>query len=105
MPVLLEGGCRVEGFREGEALSRGKLKVWHHAGRSAGAEAISLRVMEFAPGLSPGLRNPACDEVLYVLEGEGTLFLDGWPQHVSPETGVFLRPGVCFTVENPGRRR
>ena len=36
-----------------------------------GAEAISLRVLEFAaPGLSPGLRNSGCDEVLYVAEGD-----------------------------------
>lgn len=102
MPVLLEGGCRVQGLKEGEELTRENVKVWRHLGASTGAEAISLRVLEFAPGLSPGLRNPACDEVFYVLEGEGTLFLDGWPQRVAPETGVFLRPGVCFTVENPG---
>jgi mannose-6-phosphate isomerase-like protein (cupin superfamily) len=102
MAVSLEGGCRVEELKEGEDLGHGTLKIWRHAGRNAGAQAISLRVLEFAPGLSPGIRNPACDEVLYVLEGEGTLFLDGRPLRISPETGVFLPPGVCLTVENPG---
>ncbi len=102
MPVLLEGGCRVSGLKEGEALTHGNLKVWRRVDRSAGAQAISLRVLEFAPGVSPGFGNRACDEVLYVLEGEGTIFLDGWPQRVAPETGIFLRPGVCFTVQNPG---
>ena len=96
---LLEGGCRVSGWKEGEPLTHGSLRLWRHA---TGAEAISLRVLEFAAGLSPGLRNPGCDEVLYVVEGTGTVFLDGFPQRVSPETGFFLRPGVCLTIENPG---
>jgi mannose-6-phosphate isomerase-like protein (cupin superfamily) len=63
--------------------------------------AISLRILEVRHGISPGMRNPACDEVLYVLEGEGTLFLDGWPFRVGPETGIYVRPGVCLTLENP----
>ncbi|HEV2715899.1 MAG TPA: cupin domain-containing protein, partial [Terriglobales bacterium] len=33
---------------------------------ATGAQAISLRVMEFAPGLSPEIRNDDCDEILYV---------------------------------------
>ena len=99
MPLQLQGGCRVSGWKEGEALTHGNLRLWRHA---AGAEAISLRVLEFAAGLSPGLRNPGCDEVLYVVEGTGTLFLDGSPRGVSPETGVMLRSGVCLTIENPG---
>jgi mannose-6-phosphate isomerase-like protein (cupin superfamily) len=99
MPVRLEGGFRVSGWKEGEALTRGNLRLWRHA---MGAEAISLRVLEFAAGLSPGLRNSGCDEVLYVVEGTGTLFLDGSPCRVSPGTGFFLREGVCLTVENAG---
>ncbi|HEY7574061.1 MAG TPA: cupin domain-containing protein [Thermoanaerobaculia bacterium] len=99
MPVRLEGGFRVSGWKEGEALIQGSLRLWRHA---TGAEAISLRVLEFAAGLSPGLRNSGCDEVLYVVEGTGTLFLDGSPRRVSPGTGFFLRAGVCLTVENAG---
>lgn len=89
----------MSGWKEGEALTHGNLRLWRHA---MGAEAISLRVLEFATGVSPGIRNPDCDEVFYVAEGTGTLFLDGSPQRVSPETGVFLGPGVCLAVENPG---
>ena len=99
MPFLLQGGCRVSEWKEGDALTRGNLKIWRH---TTGAGAISLRVLEFATGLSPGIRSPGCDEVLYVVEGTGTLFLDGSARRLSPETGVFLGPGVCLTVENPG---
>jgi len=99
MPLLLERGFRVSGWKEGEPRTHGNLRLWRHA---MGAEAISLRVLEFAAGLSPGLRNPGCDEVLYVVEGTGTVFLDGSARRVSPETGFFLRAGVCLNVDNDG---
>jgi mannose-6-phosphate isomerase-like protein (cupin superfamily) len=58
--------------------------------------------MEFAPGLSPGLRNQESDEILYVLQGTATILIDGWPYPVQPETGVYLRPGAILAVNNPG---
>src|SRR5882724_11127501 len=70
MAITLEGGCRVSEMREGEPLIEGTLRIWNRIGHATGAQAISLRVMEFAPGLSPGIRNDDCDEVLYVLAWE-----------------------------------
>src|SRR2546423_2220233 len=67
MAVILEGGCCVSEFREGGAVVNGTLRVWNQIGRATGAEAISMSVMEFAPGLSPGIVNDDCDEILYVL--------------------------------------
>jgi mannose-6-phosphate isomerase-like protein (cupin superfamily) len=102
MPVQLEGGCRVTSLREGEATGRPGLRIWRHADRGSGTNAISLRVLEFAPGLGPALCNPGCDEVLYVLEGEATVCLDGHGRRIGPETGLYLRPGTWLTVDNPG---
>ena len=67
MAVVLEGGCRVSEMREGASVVEGPLRIWNRIGRATGAQAISLRVLEFAPGLSPGIRNDDCDEILYVL--------------------------------------
>jgi len=67
MAVTLEGGCRVSAMREGDPVVAGTLRIWNQIGRATGAQAISLRVMEFAPGLSPGIHNDECDEILYVL--------------------------------------
>ena len=53
MVVILEGGCRVSQMHYGEPLVEGTLRIWKQIGRATGAQAISLRVMEFAPGLSP----------------------------------------------------
>ena len=68
MAVVLEEGCRVSEMREGEPLVEGTLRIWNRIGRATGAQAISLRVMEFAPGLSPGIHNEDYDEILYVFD-------------------------------------
>src|SRR5436190_2941227 len=113
MPMILEGGCRVSQMHEGAAIENGTLRIWSHIGRDAGAQAISLRILEFQPGISPGLKNESSDEILYVLEKdeedairEGatpqalTVFLDGWPFDVAAQTGIYLAPGQTFTLQN-----
>ncbi|HVS80140.1 MAG TPA: cupin domain-containing protein [Pyrinomonadaceae bacterium] len=119
MAANLEGGCRVSDMREGESLTEGTLRIWNRIGRATGAQAISLRVMEFAPGLSPGIRNDDCDEILYVLDWERghpardevstahvsgwvNAFIDGHNYHVDTNTGIYLRPDETFAINNPG---
>jgi len=122
MVAYLEGGCRVSEMREGDPLIAGTLRTWNRIGRATGAQAISLRVLEFAPGLSPGIRNDDCDEILYVLNSErghpvrpserseraaivdvsAQLIIDGHSYQLSPGTGIYLRPGETFAVNNPG---
>ena len=102
MAVVLEGGCRVSTMNEGTPRVFGSLKVWNQIGRASGAEAISLRVLEFGPGRSPGFRNRESDEVIYVLEGDCSILIDGVEYEVGPETGVYLRPGQTLMVENRG---
>jgi mannose-6-phosphate isomerase-like protein (cupin superfamily) len=111
MAEILQGGCRVTDMREGEPQENGTLRVWRQIGRSTGAQAISLRVLEFSPGLSPGMRNEVCDEILYVLETvsrkdakaeRATVFIDGWRFEVGSQTGIYLRPRQTLTIDNPG---
>ncbi len=119
MAVVLEGGCRVSEMREGEPLIEGPLHIWNRIGRATGALAISLRVMEFAPGLSPGIRNDECDEILYVLDcelgssvrdevsttrvsGRVNAFVDGHSYVIDRDTGIYLRPLETFAIDNPG---
>jgi mannose-6-phosphate isomerase-like protein (cupin superfamily) len=80
----------------------GSLKIWNRIGKETGADAISLRILEFEPGASPVLRNDASDEVLYVLEGNCTVVIDRNAYQVGPETGIYVRPGQTLRVENPG---
>jgi mannose-6-phosphate isomerase-like protein (cupin superfamily) len=104
MAVVLEGGCRVSTMREGVPHVSGSLKIWNQIGKANGAEAISLRILEFGPGTSPGLRNRGSDEVLYLLDESGkcTIVIDGNTCDVGPQTGIYLRPGQTLIVENPG---
>jgi mannose-6-phosphate isomerase-like protein (cupin superfamily) len=110
MAVELAGGCRVSAMREGTPRVAGTLSIWNRIGRATGAHAISMRVLEFGVGLSPGLRNQDCDEVLYVLEDldnpektrRCTVFLDGQAHRVHAQTGIYLRPGQTLMVDNPG---
>ena len=110
MAVLLEGLCCVRDMREGEPAVNGSTRIWQQIGRSIGAEAISLRVIEFREGVSPGICNKESDEVFYVLEDEAnydkqaaraTVYIDGFPSEVQPQTGIYLRPGKTLTVKNP----
>src|SRR5712692_1803025 len=70
MTLTLEGGCRVSNLHDGEPLVEGSLRIWNQVSRQTGAQEISLRIMEFGSGLSPGIRNGDCDEILYVLDSE-----------------------------------
>jgi len=103
MTSPLEGGCQVASLREGEPSLHGALRIWPRFGRGRGADAISLRILELADGTAPELGNPESDEVLYVLEGEGIVSLDGHVERVSAETGIYLPPGARMRIDNWGR--
>jgi mannose-6-phosphate isomerase-like protein (cupin superfamily) len=121
MTVILEGGCRVSEMQEGASVDHGTLRIWNQIGRATGAQAISLRVLEFGAGLSPGIRNDGYEEILYALDsswalpgtgraemdttrlsGWADLLIDGRSHTVSPDTGIYLRPGETLAVDNPG---
>jgi mannose-6-phosphate isomerase-like protein (cupin superfamily) len=101
MAVDLAGPCRVVDLREGDLQRAGSVRVWNHFGRGHGAEAISLRVMEFVAGATMATVQESHEEILYVLEGTATIAINGRGFPVRPETGVFLPPRtrVTFRVD------
>jgi mannose-6-phosphate isomerase-like protein (cupin superfamily) len=117
MAVTLEGGCRVSEIHDGGPWVEGTMRVWRQVGRATGAQAISLSVMEFAPGLSPTIQNDFCDQILYLLDnanlgpesdevsttcGSGWVaIIDGQSYEVSPNTGIYVRPNQTFSIHNP----
>ena len=91
--VTLAGACRVMGLREGDPTRQYGLRVWRHVGRETGAQAVSLRVLEAEPGaITPSLVNGDGEEVAYVVEGSGTVYVNGWAHAVEPDTGLFVPP-------------
>jgi mannose-6-phosphate isomerase-like protein (cupin superfamily) len=89
-------------MHEGKPRVSGSLKIWNQVGKTSGAKAISLRLLEFGPGTSPVLLNHASDEVFYVLEGACTVVIDTRAYEVGAETGIYLRPGQTLKVQNAG---
>ena len=110
MSILLEGGCFVSDWQESAPAVSATVSERKVIGRSTGAQAISLRILEFANGLSPGLRTGDADDVLYRLDsaeisnGGCNVFIDGRPHEVPPATGVYVRPGETLTVLNEGEK-
>ena len=107
MAVTLEGGCRVSDMREGDPVEIGGMRLWIQVDRQYGANAISLRTIELAPGISQGIRNKDCEEVFYLLydeqsEARVTAFIDGWPYEIPMDAGLYLRPNQTLTIENHG---
>jgi len=100
MAVDLEGGCRVSSLHEGSPREYGTVRAFQQFGRANGAAAISLRVLEVAPGRSPTLGGAACDEVLYVFDGKGMLRFEGGSQPIGPDTGIYIPPGARFDILN-----
>lgn len=103
--IFLSYNRRMKGvskMHDGDPEVFGPLKIWNRIDQSTGADAISLRILEFEPGASPVLCNIAKDEVLFVLDGCCTVVIDGSTYEVGPETGIYVRPEQAFSVENPG---
>src|ERR1044072_3564209 len=100
MAVVLEGGCRVSTMHEGVPRVSGSLKVWNRIDKESGADAISLRILEFGPGTSSVLSDGEYEEVLYLLEGSCTVVIDGNAYELGPDTGVYLRSGQTMRVEH-----
>jgi len=94
MLAILDGGCRVNGLKEGDPSRDGALRIWKHFGREAGAQAISLRVLELPAGENATLCNESSDEVLYVVAGSGSA--EGLD--LAPDTGVYLPPASSLTI-------
>ncbi len=97
---MLEGGCFVTSLKEGEPEIRDGIRIWRHVHRGVGAQSISLRILEFLPGRSAELRNLRCDEALYVLDGAGSLVLDGRRYEIEADSGIFVGHGSSFSVLN-----
>src|SRR6476660_9139491 len=122
MSITLEGGCRVADMHDGDPLTQGTLSIWNQIGRATGAHAISLRILKFAPGLSPTIRNAECDEILYVLnsaehdterghpvrlseqtvESVATIVINDHAYDIGADTGIYIRPHETFSIDNSG---
>jgi quercetin dioxygenase-like cupin family protein len=69
-----------------------------------GARDIAQYISSYSEGLSTPRRNPIGEEVIYVVNGSGTCFIDGYSYVLTPGTAVYLPPGSVYQIENLDER-
>lgn len=68
--------------------------------RAMGARDIAQFVSAYSEGVSAARRNPVGEEVIYVVNGSGTCFIDGYSYALAPGTAVYIPPGSVYQIEN-----
>jgi mannose-6-phosphate isomerase-like protein (cupin superfamily) len=70
--------------------------------RGSGSEALEQRLLRLGPGRSREFGLDDREEALFVLQGRGTLLLEGVAHELEPDTAACMAPGESYEVENPG---
>jgi mannose-6-phosphate isomerase-like protein (cupin superfamily) len=83
----------VEPRREGNV----EVRTTFHAAN--GCERLEQRVVHVATGRSPLRRLDSQQEILYVVEGRGTLELDGQAHALEPDMGIYIARGETYAIE------
>ncbi len=67
-----------------------------------GSELLELHVGRYEQGRSRPRTLDGIQEIMYVVSGRGTVFVDGEPHELEPGTAVYVVTGESFEVDNPG---
>jgi mannose-6-phosphate isomerase-like protein (cupin superfamily) len=63
---------------------------------------LEQAVLDCGPGRSLSRSTDGAEEVLFVVDGEGSLHAAGTERPLEPESGAYLAPGVQYTLSNTG---
>src|SRR6476660_2673207 len=72
--------------------------------RTMGARDIAQFVSAYSEGVSTARRNPVGEEVIYVVSGTGTCYIDGYSYALDVGTAVYIPPGSVYQIENLDQR-
>jgi mannose-6-phosphate isomerase-like protein (cupin superfamily) len=102
MKALLGGAAVIErgDLTEAEGTRRYRVPV----SRAMGARDIAQFVSTYSEGVSPARRNPVGEEVIYVVSGTGTCYIDGYSYALDAGTAVYIPPGSVYQIENLDER-
>src|SRR6185312_236834 len=65
---------------------------------------LEQTIVELDPGASADRQTGVDEEVLFVLDGTGSLELDGAEHELAPESGVYLAPGEEYRLTNTAQQ-
>src|SRR5215831_2304003 len=102
MKALSGGAAVIDSSELSQAEGTRRYRV--PISRAMGARDIAQYVSSYSEGISTPRRNPVGEEVIYVLNGSGTCFIDGYSYVLSPGTAVYLPPGSVYQIENLDER-
>ena len=88
----------VEGHRREGDTALDKVVL----GADTGSQLLEQHVVRYAPGRSLPRGEAGRDELLFVVSGAGTLELEGEPHTLEPDSGVYVRAGERYSVDNEG---
>ena len=85
----------------------GKATVRRLAGEPEGAEHAFVAILEIEAGAGVPTHRDPTEEFVYVLEGGGTITIDGKTFEIGPETGIFMpaEAEVSFAARDDGPTR
>jgi mannose-6-phosphate isomerase-like protein (cupin superfamily) len=72
--------------------------------RATGARDIAQFVSAYSEGISAARRNPVGEEVIYIMKGSGTCYIDGYGYSIAPGTAAYIPPGSVYQIENLDER-
>jgi mannose-6-phosphate isomerase-like protein (cupin superfamily) len=95
----LSGGAAV--IERGElSQTEGTRRYRVPISRAIGARDIAQFVSVYSEGVSSARRNPVGEEVIYVVNGSGACYIDGYSYALAPGTAVYIPPGSVYQFEN-----
>lgn len=102
MKILAGGAAVIERgeLKEIEGTRRFRVPI----SKAIGARDIAQYVSSYGEGLSLSRRNPAAEEVVYVVGGSGVCYIDGYSYALEPGTAVYIPPGSAYQFENLDER-
>ncbi len=98
--ATLDGGCYVCTVADDTLTRRGVLGHRRVIGSGDGALHQSLFYLECGRGVSPVAGFGDRHVILFVSAGSGRVVIAGRPFQVAANTGVYVRPGEAFRLEN-----
>ena len=98
MKVFPSGAAVIEEGDLSQVEGRRRYRV--PVSRAMGARDIAQYVSAYSEGVSVARRNPVGEEALYVVNGTGACYIDGYSYPLTRGTAVYIPPGSVYQIEN-----
>src|SRR5215210_9484522 len=103
-PVVVQEGVREWETWRNEEIARKGLVYWKTlvSGDLTNSEALTIGIAKIPPNEALREHRHRQAEIYLVLEGTGSVTIDGKTRHVGPGTSVFIPGNVLHSCENRG---